>query len=182
MASFVATHRDIISLALTCRTLTHILIPAHAAYRTIRIHSRRGPAPLMAISGRPDRAAGVRCLVLFDQWEEGRFLPERAPRTATSCGRTGPYGRGWNSETLEAAARAVRAMPNLHSLVFSMSSRRCGAAEMKFWAAVASTCDSLRHLEYVQPPRDVPTPPPRSWAEVQMFPVRLQTGFWPHRR
>ena len=80
---------------------------------------------------------------------------------------------------LEAAARAVRAMPNLHTLVFSMSPRRCGVAEMEFWAAVANTCGSLRILEYIQPPRDVPALPPRSSAEVQIFPVRLQTGFGP---
>ena len=107
----------------------------------IVLHSRRGPSPLVTISRRPDRAAGVRCLVLFDQWEEGRFLPERAPSITTSCGRTEPHRRGWNSETLEAAARAVRAMLNLHTMVFSMSPRRCGDG------ILASCREHLRLLE-----------------------------------
>jgi hypothetical protein len=190
IASYVATHRDIISLALTCQTLAHIVIPAHAAYRTIRLHSRRGPAPWATIAARPDRAAGVRCLVLFDQSDEERFLPERAPVSATSPlmpkpGRVGPItawkprGRGWNAGTLEAAAGAVRAMPNLQTLVFSGSLRRCRvpecrASEMTFWAAVAGTCGSLKRLEYAQPPCDVPTPLPRSVAEVH--PVRPLAG------
>lgn len=182
IASYVSTHRDLVSLALTCQTLAHIVIPAHSAYRTIRIHSRRGPAPWATIAARPDRAAGVRCLVLFDQSDEERFLPERAPVAATSPAMPKPRGagpaeawkprgRGWNAGTLSAAASAVRAMPNLHTLVFSGSLRRCRvpecrASEMKFWAAVAGTCGSLKRLEYAQPPHDVPTPPPRSIVEA----------------
>lgn len=190
VASFVATRRDLVSLALTCQTLAHIVIPTHSAYRTIRIHSRRGPAPWVTIAARLDRAAGVRCLVLFDQSEEERFLPERAPvsgatspvklRRADPGGAWSSRGRGWNAQTLEAAANAVRTMPNLHTLVFSGSLRRCRlpecrASEMKFWAAVAGTCGSLKRLEYAQVPRDVPTPPPRSIAEVH--PVRPLAGF-----
>ena len=189
IASYVAIHRDLVSLALTCQTLAHIVIPEHAAYRTIRIHSRRGPAPWATIAARPDRAAGVRCLVLFDQSEEERFLPERAPVSATSLaplkprradhtGAWKPRGRGWDAGTLEAAAGAVRAMPNLHTLVFSGPLRRCRApecraSELKFWAAVVGTCGSLKRLEYTQPPRDVQTPPSRSIAEVH--PVSLLT-------
>ena len=188
IASFVTTHRDIVSLALTCHALSRIVIPAHAAYRTIRIHSQRGPVPWATIAARPDRAAGIRCLVLFDQSEEGRFLPERAPTaalaSATSCmkpRRAGPRGRGWNAETLEAAASAVRAMPNLHTLVFSGSLRRCRApecraTETKFWEAVAGTCGTLRRLEYAQPPREVSALPSRSMAEMKLYPVRLLTG------
>ncbi|KAF8266745.1 hypothetical protein EI94DRAFT_137841 [Lactarius quietus] len=187
IASFVATHRDLVSLALSCHVLAHIVLPAHAAYRTIRIHGQRGPTPWVTIASRPNCAAGVRCLVLFDQSEEDRFLPERAPSTAlisaTSAvklkragvgGTCKPRGNGWNTETLEVVASAVRAMPNLHTLVFSGSLWRgrapeCRAAEMKFWAAVvAGACGSLRRLEYSQPPRDVPVSPPRSTAEVQM--------------
>ena len=189
IASYIAIHRDLVSFALTCQTLAHIVIPEHAAYRTIRIHSRRGPAPWATIATRPDRAAGVRSLVLFDQSEEERFLPERAPVSATSLAPVGPRradhagawkprGRGWDAGTLEAAAGAVRAMPNLHTLVFSGPLRRCRApecraSELKFWAAVVGTCGSLKHLEYTQPPRDVQTPPPRSIAEVH--PVSLLT-------
>lgn len=188
IASFVATHRDLVSLALTCHALARIVIPAHAAYRTIRIHSQRGSAPWVTIAARPDRAAGVRCLVLFDQSDEGRFLPERAPSIALApaassvkprrAGR-GVWkvnGGGWNAETLEAAASAVRVMPNLHTLVVSGSLRRsrapeCGAAEMKFWAAVAGTHGSLKRLEYAQLPRDVPGPSTRSKVEVQLYPL-----------
>lgn len=189
IASYVAIHRDLVSLALTCQTLAHIVIPEHAAYRTIRIHSRRGSAPWTTIAARPDRAAGVRSLVLFDQSEEERFLPERAPVSATSfapveprradhAGAWKPRGRGWDAGTLEAAAGAVRAMPNLHTLVFSGPLRRCRvpecrASELKFWAAVVGTCGSLKRFEYTQPPRDVQTPPPRSIAEVH--PVSLLT-------
>ncbi len=82
IASFVAIHRDLVSLALTCHALAHIVIPAHATYRTIRIHSQRGPAPWVTIAARTDSAAGVRFLVLFDQSEEGRFLPACAPSIA----------------------------------------------------------------------------------------------------
>ncbi len=107
---------------LTCHALVHIVIPAHAAYRTIRIHSQRGPAPWATIAARPDRAAGVRCLVLFDQLEKGRFLPDRAPSvtlgSATSsvkprragCGVWKARSGGWSAETLEVAASAVRVM------------------------------------------------------------------------
>ena len=47
-----------------------------------------------------------------------------------------------------AVAGAVRAMPNLHTLVFSGSLRRCRApkchaSELKFWEAVAGTCGSF---------------------------------------
>ncbi|KAH8980419.1 hypothetical protein EDB92DRAFT_2094502 [Lactarius akahatsu] len=45
IASFVPTHCDLVPLALTCHSLAHMVISAHAAYRTIRIHSQRGPAP-----------------------------------------------------------------------------------------------------------------------------------------
>jgi hypothetical protein len=190
IASFVATRRDLVSLALTCHALAHIVIPGHSAYRTIRIHGQRGPTPWVTIAARPDRAAGVRCLVLFasDQSEERRFFPERAPSIALASA-TSPRrrawkarGGGWNAETLEAAASALRVMPNLHTLVFSGSLRRgrapeCRAAEVKFWAAVAATHGSLRRLEYSQPPRDVPAPPTRSTAEVQLYPVRLLARF-----
>ncbi len=194
IASFVATHRDLVSLALTCHALAHIVIPTHAAYRTIRIHSQRGPAPWATIAARPDRAAGVRCLVLFDQSEAGRFLPERAPSIAlgsamsyvkpmhSRCRVWNTRSSGWSVETLEAAASAVRVMPNLHTLVFSGPLRRgrapeCRAAEMKFWAAVSGTHGSLRRLEYVQLLRDMPAPPTRYTAEEQLYPVRLLTGF-----
>ncbi|KAH9025097.1 hypothetical protein EDB85DRAFT_1813942, partial [Lactarius pseudohatsudake] len=60
IASFIPTHCDLVSLALTCHALAHMVISAHAAYRTIRIHSQRGPAPWTTIAARPDRAAGVR--------------------------------------------------------------------------------------------------------------------------
>ncbi len=66
IASFVATHRDLVSLALTCHALAHIVMPAHAAYRTIRIHSQRGPPPWVTIAARTDSEAGVRFLVLFN--------------------------------------------------------------------------------------------------------------------
>ena len=70
-------------------------------------------------------------------------------------------GGGWSAETLEMARSAERMMPNLRTLAFSGSLRRgrvleCRSAEMKFWAAVAGTHGSLKHLEYAQPPRDVP--------------------------
>src|SRR6266702_5834264 len=70
-------------------------------------------------------------------------------------------GGGWSAETLEVAPSAERMMPNLRTLAFSGSLRRgrvleCRSAEMKFWAAVAGTHGSLKHLEYAQPPRDVP--------------------------
>ncbi|KAI9434792.1 hypothetical protein H4582DRAFT_743801 [Lactarius indigo] len=185
IASFIPTHRDLVSLALTCHTLAHIVIPTHAAYRTIRIHSQRGSNPWATIAARPDRAAGVRCLVLFDQSEEGRFLPERAPSVALAStissvkprrGTWKAQGGGWSAETLEAAASAVRVMPNLHTLVFSGFLRRrrapeCHASEMKFWAAVAGTQGSLRHLEYSQPPRDVPASPMGSTADVRLYPL-----------
>ena len=178
IASFVTTHRDIISLALTCSTLSQILIPAHATYRTIRIHSRRGPTPLVTISGRPDRAAGVRCFVLFDQWEEGRFLPERAPSIATSCGRTEPHRRGWNSETLEAAARAVQAMPNLHTMVFSMSPRRCGDG-------ILGSC--RKHLRLLENPRIYSAASRRARTTPDILgrgadvPSSSSGWVWPHR-
>ncbi|KAI9437370.1 hypothetical protein BJY52DRAFT_612299 [Lactarius psammicola] len=188
IASFVATHHDLVSLALTCHALAHIVIPAHAAYRTIRIHSQRGPSPWVNIAARPERAAGVRCLVLFDQSEEGRFLPERAPSIALGSARSSvkprrvgrgawkAHGSGWSAETLEAAASAVRVMPNLHTLVFSGTLRRgrgreCRAAETKFWAAVVGTHGSLKRLEYVQPPRNMPASPTKYMAEVQMYPL-----------
>ncbi|KAI9452562.1 hypothetical protein BJY52DRAFT_1226064 [Lactarius psammicola] len=172
IASFVATHCDLISLALTCRALAHIVIPAHAAYRTIRVRSQRGPAPWVTIAARPDRAAGS---------EEGRFLPERTPSIAlgpaASSVKPGRAGRGvwkahsgrWSAETLEAAASAVRVMPNLHTLVFSGTLRRgrereCRATETRFWAAVAGTHGSLRRLEYAQSPT-------KYMAEVQMYPL-----------
>ncbi|KAH9008469.1 hypothetical protein EDB84DRAFT_1281098, partial [Lactarius hengduanensis] len=44
IASFVPTHRDLVSLALTCHAIAYMAIPAHTAYRTLRIHSQRGPA------------------------------------------------------------------------------------------------------------------------------------------
>ncbi|KAH9046341.1 hypothetical protein EDB83DRAFT_2404658 [Lactarius deliciosus] len=182
IASFVPTHRDLVSLALTCHAIAYMVIPAHTAYRTLRIHSQRGPAPWTTIAARPDRAAGVRCLVLFDQSEEGRFLPERAPSIALASaaspakrrrGAWKAHGGGWNAESLEAAASAVRVMPNLHTLVFSGSFRRgraleCRTAEMNFWAAVAGTNGSLRCLEYAQPPR---APTMRSTADVRLYPL-----------
>ncbi|KAH9056538.1 hypothetical protein EDB87DRAFT_1566477, partial [Lactarius vividus] len=58
IASFVPTHRDLVSLALTCHAIAYMVIPAHTAYRTIRIHSQRGPASWATIAARPDRAAG----------------------------------------------------------------------------------------------------------------------------
>jgi hypothetical protein len=48
---------------------------------------------------------------------------------------------------------------------------------MKFWAAVAGTHGSLKHLEYSQPLPDKPAPPTRSMAEAQLYPVRLLTRF-----
>jgi len=188
IASFVDTHCDLVSLALTCCIFARIVLPAHAPYRAIRIHSRRGPAPWEAIAARPDRAAGVRCLVLFDQSGEARFLPERAPsialgppagRSSAKPGRGACKTRGeWNAETLEAAASAVRLMPNLDTVVFTASSRRgrapeCRAAEARFWAAVAAVADgSLKHLEYALPLR-AHAPPMRSMPGLQSHPVRL---------
>ena len=50
---------------------------------------------------------------------------------------------------------SMRAMPNLHSLIFSTSLRRCGAAEMRFWAAVASLATCPHHPEILSRGADV---------------------------
>ncbi|KAI0250853.1 hypothetical protein BJV78DRAFT_523747 [Lactifluus subvellereus] len=125
IASFVVTHRDLIALAKTCRVLAYIVIPAHAAYRTIRIHSGHGPTPWTNVAARLDRAIGVRSVVLFDQSEEARFLPERAPDITalpgTCAGRVRKDRGGLKTGTLLAAASALRVMPSLHSLVLSGS-------------------------------------------------------------
>ena len=72
-------------------------------------------------------------------------------------------------------------MPNLRTLISSGSLRRRAqeyrAAEMKFWESVACADGPLRELEYSQSPRDVPAPPMRSTAEVQLYPVRHLTSF-----
>ena len=61
-------------LALTCQAFVHIVILAHAVYRSIHIHSRCGSAHWATIAARPDCTAGVRCFVLFDQSEEDHVL------------------------------------------------------------------------------------------------------------
>lgn len=181
IASFIATHRDLIVLALTCRTLTRIVIPAHAAYRTIRLHGRRGSGPWTDIAARPHRAAGVRSVVLFDDSEEARFLPERAPNIIFPSPVSGPAGnrrkeRGLEAKTLLAAARALRVMTNVQSLVFSGSLSRnspaCHDAEAAFWEAISSH-GSLSRLEYTQP-LSPPAPLPRYTTNVQLHPVRTQ--------
>jgi hypothetical protein len=179
IASFVVTHRDLIALAMTCRVLAYIVIPAHAAYRTIRIHSRRGPTPWANIAARLNRAIGVRSVVLFDQSEEARFIPERAPHIAalpdTCAGRVQKGRGGLRAGTLLAAASALRVMPSLHSLILSGSlshdTPACHAAEAEFWAA-ASSHGSLRHLEYTQT-LNTPSPLPRYTADLQLHPVRV---------
>ncbi|KAI0302868.1 hypothetical protein B0F90DRAFT_1925019 [Multifurca ochricompacta] len=187
VASFVATHRDLVALALTCRALACIIIPTHAAYRDIRIDSRRGPTPWENITARPNFAAGVRCVTLFDRSEARRFLPERFPNviipaavsdaavTSSRELRRMPRKKrgGLNAETLAAAANALRVMPNLHSLVFSGSLLHdmpaCHSAEALFWEAAVSRRDSLRHIEYIQP-LNPPAPLPRYTTEVQLYP------------
>ncbi|KAI9442865.1 hypothetical protein BJY52DRAFT_1420908 [Lactarius psammicola] len=112
-------------------------------------------------------------------------LPERAPNialgSAGSSVKPRRVGRGvwkahcggWSAKTLEAAASAVRVMPNLHTLVFSGTLRRgrgreYRAAETKIREAVSSTHGSLRRLEYAQSPSDMPASPTKHMAEVQM--------------
>ena len=180
IASFVVTHRDLIALAMTCRVLAYIVIPAHAAYRTIRIHSRRGPTPWVNIAGRLDRAIGVRLVVLFDQSEEALSLPERAPDITalpgTCAGRVRKVCGGLKARTLLAAANALRVMPSLQSLVLSGSlsfdTPACHAAEAAFWAA-ESEHGSLKHLEYTQA-LNPPLPLPQYTIDLQLYPVRAQ--------
>ncbi|KAH9952342.1 hypothetical protein BGW80DRAFT_1470396 [Lactifluus volemus] len=142
IASFVVAHRDLIALAMACRAFAFIVIPAHAAYRTIRIHGQRGPTPWANIAAHPHRAIGVRSVVLFDHSEEARFLPERAPNITALPDRSGRRHEqgvrgGLKSGTLLAAASALRVMPNLHSLIlsgsFSRDTTACHAAETAFW-------------------------------------------------
>jgi len=176
IASFIATHKDLVALALTCRTLKKIVIPAHAAYRTIRLHGLRGSTPWEDIAACPDRAAGIRSIVLFDHSEQVRYLPERAPKLATlpdpPKGRR-CKGRGLTAETLVAAAGALLVMPNVHSLVFSVSLwHDCHAAETSFWAAISSRA-FLRRLEYIQALYP-PAPLPRYTSDVHLYPVRAQ--------
>jgi len=172
IASFVATHKDLVALALTCRTLKQIVIPIHAAYRTIRLHGRRGSPPWEHIAACPDRAAGIRSVVLFDHSEQARYLPERAPNLVTQPNPKGGRRckeRGLTAETLLAAASALLMMPNVHSLVFSASpSHDCHAAETSFWAAISSR-SSLRRLEYTQALYP-PAPLPRYTSDVRLYP------------
>ncbi|KAI0260322.1 hypothetical protein BC834DRAFT_973575 [Gloeopeniophorella convolvens] len=173
IASFVATHRDVVALALVCRGLTDVVIPAHTAYRAVRLLGRRGPTPWAHLASRPDRAAGVRSVVLFDRLGEARYIPERMP----PCLEAAPPPRKEclrvKTETLLAAAGALRAMPNLHSLVFSGSLSRDTparhAAEAAFWEA-AGVHGTLRHLEYTQP-LNPPAPLPKYATEVRLYPL-----------
>jgi hypothetical protein len=180
VALFVVTHRDLIAFAMTCRALADIVIPAHSAYRTIRIHSLRGPTPWANIVARSHHAVGVRSVVLFDHSEESRFLPERAPiitsLSHSSAERAQRDRGGLRSGTLLAAASALRVMPRLHSLIFSRSQSRdtatFHAAQTEFWAA-ASLHGSLRHLEYTQTPNS-PAPLLRYTTDrdLHLHPVR----------
>lgn len=178
IASFVVAHRDLIALAMACRVFAYIIIPAHAAYRTIRLHGQRGPTPWANIAAHRHRAIGVRSVVLFDHSEEARFLPERAPNITAFPDRSrrheqGEHG-GLDSETLLAAASALQVMPRLHSLILSGSLSRdttaCHAAEAAFWAAVSSH-SSLKHLEYTQT-LSPPAPLPRYMTDLHLHPVR----------
>jgi hypothetical protein len=178
IASFVVAHRDLIALAMACRAFAYIIIPAHAAYRTIRIHGQRGPTPWGNIAAHPHRAVGVRSVVLFDHSEEARFLPERAPNITALLDRSAPHEQGerggLKSGTLLAAASALRIMPSLHSLVLAGSLSRdttaCHAAEAEFWAA-ASSHGSLKNLEYTQT-LSPPAPLPRYITDLHLHPVR----------
>jgi hypothetical protein len=179
IASFVVAHRDLIALAMACRAFAFIVIPAHAAYRTIRIHGQRGPTPWANIAAHPHRAIGVRSVVLFDHSEEARFLPERAPNITALPHRSGRRHEqgvrgGLKSGTLLAAANALRVMPNLHSLIlsgsFSRDTTACHAAETAFWAA-ASSHGSLKRLEYTQT-LSPPAPLPWYMTDLHLHPVR----------
>jgi hypothetical protein len=178
IASFVVAHRDLIALAMACRAFAYIVIPAHAAYRTIRIQGQRGPAPWTNIAAHPHHAIGVRSVVLFDHSEEARFLPERAPNITALPDRSAWHEQGkrggLKSGTLLAAASALRVMPSLQSLIVSGSFSRdtiaCHAAEAAFWAA-ASSHGSLKHLEYTQT-LSPPAPLPRYTTDIHLHPVR----------
>ncbi|KAH9955860.1 hypothetical protein BC827DRAFT_828175 [Russula dissimulans] len=176
IASFVPTHKDLVALALTCHTLKQIVIPAHAAYRTIRLHSRRGSIPWEDIAACPDRAAGIQSVVLFDDHsEQAHYLPERAPNLVALPDPKGHRckRRGLTAETLVAAASALLVMPNVHSLAFSASLLHdtpvCHAAETLFWTAISSH-GSLRRLEYTQSLYP-PAPLPRYTTDVRLYPI-----------
>ncbi|KAH9953700.1 hypothetical protein BGW80DRAFT_1567137 [Lactifluus volemus] len=178
IASFVVAHRDLIALAMACRAFAFIVIPAHAAYRTIRIHGQRGPTPWANIAAHPHRAIGVRSVVLFDHSEEARFLPERAPNITALPDRSGRRHEqgvrgGLKSGTLLAAASALRVMPNLHSLIlsgsFSRDTTACHAAETAFWVA-ASSHGSLKRLEYTQT-LSPPAPLPWYMTDLHLHPL-----------
>ncbi|KAI9511018.1 hypothetical protein F5148DRAFT_1327872 [Russula earlei] len=151
-----------------------IVIPAHAAYRTIRLHGQRGPTPWESIASCPDRAAGVQSIVLFDRSEEARYLPDRAPNidALINITRHRSRERALKAETLAAATRALLVMPNVHNLVFSATlsgdTPACHAAEAAFWGAISSH-GSLRHLEYSQAVGS-PTLLPRYTTDVRMYP------------